>query len=350
MAREPLSLYDYELPQERIAQTPLADRAASRLLVLDRASGEIRHLTFQNILDFTLPGDVWVFNNTRVFPARVFLKKDSGADVELLFLEQVSHESARHPVWSALARPGKRLKPGTELFHPETGNTVCRTLCKKDNGVIHFELLLREPLFDFLNRCGVVPLPPYIKEKVDDPNRYQTIYAQETGSSAAPTAGLHFTPELMERLKQKVETAEVTLHIGMDTFQPISVEDVADHRMHTEFIHVPQFAAEAVCRARAHGRRVVCVGTTSVRTLESWATHCGELKTEPYSARTDLFIHSGYKYKVVDALLTNFHLPRSTLLVMVSALAGRGKVMRAYAEAVEQHYRFFSFGDAMLIL
>lgn len=351
MHREPISLYEYNLPRELIAQTPLPDRAASRMLVLNRNSGEIRHLAFRDILEFVDPGGLWVFNDTRVFPARVFLKKDTGADIEVLFLEP---EPGAPGLWRTLARPGKRLRPGTLLWRENDPAPVCRVAEKRDGGVAIFDWLRTEPVFDFLDRCGVTPLPPYIKERLDDRDRYQTVYAQRTGSAAAPTAGLHFTPEILSALEESAHTERVTLHIGMDTFQPVAVDDLADHRMHTEHIEISESAAAAVCNARDQNRRVTAVGTTAVRALEAWAAHCvkshGELRPIPLSARTDLFIHQGHTFRAVDALLTNFHLPRSTLLVMICAFAGRENVLRAYAEAVERRYRFFSFGDAMLIL
>ena len=353
MAHEPVALYDYDLPAELIAQRPLEDRAASRLLVLHRDTGRVEHHTFKDVLDYVTPGDLWIFNNTRVFPARVFLKKDTGADIELLFLEPVREECGA-VVWSALARPGKRLRPGTLLFLPDADQPVFRVVEKRGQGIVHAALLIKESLFDFLDRHGKTPLPPYIKETLADRDRYQTVYARDHGSSAAPTAGLHFTPALLDALGRQAETADVTLHIGMDTFRPVAVDDVADHTMHTEFIHIPEHTAAAVCRARSEGRRVVAVGTTSVRALESWAGHCeqehGALVPKEHSARTSLFIHRGYVFQATDAVLTNFHLPRSTLLVMISAFAGRDHVLSAYREAVAECYRFFSFGDAMLIV
>ena len=351
---ELLEHYDYDLPERLIAQDPIADRAASRLLVLDRSTGEIQHLHFRDIFEFVRPDDLWVFNDTRVFPARMFAHKDTGARIELLFLERHGDSTPERGIWSALCRPGRRLAPGAELFAPEPDAPFCRIVGKAPDGVFRVELLIREPIFDFLDRHGETPLPPYIKKKLNDRDRYQTVYAQCTGSAAAPTAGFHFTPALRGRLADTAQTARVTLHIGLDTFRPVSAHRISDHVMHTEAVTVPRETAEAVCACKSRGGRVAAVGTTSVRSIESWAgaqlsTH-GELAPAPYQARTDLFIHRGYTFRAVDVLLTNFHLPRSTLLIMICAFAERDNVLRAYHEAVEREYRFYSFGDAMLIV
>ena len=354
--------FDYTLPQELIAQTPIEPRDASRLMVLDRATGAVTHRdSFADITDYVRPGDLLVFNDSRVIPARVhgqFTK--TGGAMELLLLNRVGPG-----VWQCLGQPGRRMRVGTEMVLEGNGASVAanvisvdaeglRTIAVEDEGV--------------LAQVGTVPLPPYIHETLDDPERYQTVYSRELGSAAAPTAGLHFTPELMERLRGlSVELAFVTLHVGLDTFRPVQTEDPAEHTIHTERWEVSGATADAVNRAKAEGRRVVAVGTTSVRVLEtagsaavrggtasdstdSGITRSGTTNTvQAGTGTTGLFILPGYTFKVVDAMLTNFHLPRSTLLMLVSAFASRTAILNAYQEAVRERYRFFSFGDGMFI-
>jgi S-adenosylmethionine:tRNA ribosyltransferase-isomerase len=350
----PLSDFDYPLPPEFIAQEPLEPRDAARLLVLDRAAGTVRHAVFREVGDFLAPGDLLVFNDTRVIPARLFAEKErSGGRVEILLLRRLEPRT-----WEALVG-GKRVRPGTRLIlgehlsgiHPgpdRYGNGVGAEIIRDLGGprrVIRFA----EPISPRLAALGSTPLPPYIHAPLRDPERYQTVYARDPGSAAAPTAGLHFTPELLERLRARgLRSAFVTLHVGLDTFAPITEADAAAHAIHAEWICVPEEAAAAVRRARAEGRRVIAVGTTSARALESAAA--GEGGVSAFEGDTRLYITPGHRFRAVDALITNFHLPHSTLLVMVSAFAGREKILAAYEEAKRERYRFYSFGDAMLIL
>jgi S-adenosylmethionine:tRNA ribosyltransferase-isomerase len=336
--------FDYELPPELIAQTPLERRDASRLLVLERSSGSITHSTVDRLPDFLSPGDLLVANNSRVMAARLMARKvETGGRVELLLLHPLADGS-----WESLAKPAKRLKPGQRLLveGTEYGIEVIRRL---DDGLV--QLRLDDDLVSNLDRVGAVPLPPYIHERLADPNRYQTIYSSRPGSAAAPTAGLHFTPELIARLHDRgVGWAEVTLDIGLDTFRPVTVDDVTDHHMHTETCRMDASTAHAIQRTRDTGGRVLALGTTAARTLET-AGRLWENETPfAFEDATDIFITPGYRWRVVDGLFTNFHLPKSTLLMMVSALAGREHILAAYREAIRERYRFFSFGDAMLIL
>jgi len=344
-------LFDYDLPPELIAQVPLENRERSRLLVIHRDTGEIEHRMFTDIIEYVRPGDLFVANDTRVFPARLFVKKPTGANIELLFLKPVDKEKT---AWNVLARPGRRLREGTSLFHDSLSGPFCRLAEKHENGSWTAEALPR-PLIPFLEKYGVVPLPPYIKESISDPNRYQTIYAEKDGSAAAPTAGLHFTAPLIRRIeKTGASFTKVTLHIGLDTFKPVSAEFIEDHQMHSETYCVTDDAARAVAGSIRGGGRVVAVGTTAVRALESWAA--GRPRHELARALsggegdTNLFIRRRSQFFTTDALLTNFHLPRSTLLILVSAFAGHEIIRRAYEEAIRERYRFYSFGDAMLIL
>ncbi len=343
--------FDYHLPPDRIAQDPLEPRDSSRLLVLNRASGEIRHAVFREIGDFLEEGDLLVFNDTRVLPARLYARKrGTGGRVEILLLRRREERT-----WEALVG-GKRVQTGASLVlagEKESAGAVQAEVAGDLGGSIRL-LRFSQPITPRLAAFGHTPLPPYIHKKLRDPERYQTVYARDPGSAAAPTAGLHFTPELIARLEGRgVRTAFVTLHVGLDTFAPVTEQRVEDHVLHAEWIDVPARAAESVNRARAEGRRVIAVGTTSVRALESAARDAetrGGRELAAFAGDTRLFILPGYRFRAVDAMVTNFHLPRSTLLMMVSAFAGRERILRAYAEAIRLTYRFYSFGDAMLIL
>lgn len=334
----------YDLPKELIAQDPLEDRSSSRLLVLGKEDGSIEHRYFRDILTYLKPGDCLVLNNTRVIPARLYGKKeDTGALIEVLLLTRREDN-----VWETLVKPGKKARIGARISFGEgllTGEVV--DVLEEGNRLIRFTY---QGIFEeILDQLGQMPLPPYITHELKDKNRYQTVYAKYDGSAAAPTAGLHFTPELLEQVKELgVKIAEVTLHVGLGTFRPVKVENVADHHMHSEFYMVSQEAADLINETKALGGRVICVGTTSCRTIESAAAEDGTLKAG--SGWTDIFIYPGYQFKVLDGLITNFHLPESTLMMLVSALAGKEHIMAAYQEAVKERYRFFSFGDAMLIV
>ena len=334
----------FDLPQELIAQDPLEDRASSRLLVLDKKTGEVTHRGFRDILEYLKPGDCLVINDTKVIPARLFgVKEDTGAKIEVLLLKRREHD-----IWETLVKPGKKAKPGTRIVFGEgllTG-TVLETV-DDGNRLIQFSY---EGIFEeILDQLGQMPLPPYITHQLKDKNRYQTVYAKHDGSAAAPTAGLHFTKELLKQVEDMgVKIAHVTLHVGLGTFRPVKVENVQDHHMHSEFYMVEESEAKKVNDTKEAGGRVICVGTTSCRTVESAADENGRLKSG--SGWTDIFIYPGYEFKILDALITNFHLPESTLVMLVSALAGREHVLAAYEEAIKERYRFFSFGDAMLIL
>ncbi len=337
--------FSYELPPELIAQTPIEPRDHSRLLVINRADGSLQHRRFFEIGEFLHPGDLLVFNDSRVIPARLRGRKvGSNGKVELLLLRPMEPR-----LWQALARPGRRLQPGAKLrFDAPTKSYQAEIIKKNEDGTV-LVTLEDEAMIE---ACGQVPLPPYIHERLDDPERYQTVYAREKGSVAAPTAGLHFTQGLLERLRaQGVGMAFVTLHIGLDTFKPVDEEDPREHRLHSEFAILPEETAQKVNETREKGGRVVAVGTTAVRTLESAAKVAGEgQRVAPYSGWTEIMILPGHEFKAVDAIVTNFHLPRSTLLMLMSAFAGKRSTDRAYAEAVKERYRFYSFGDAMAIL
>ena len=334
----------FDLPQELIAQDPLEDRASSRLLVLDKHTGEITHKGFRDILEYLKPGDCLVINDTKVIPARLFgVKEDTGAKIEILLLKRREND-----IWETLVKPGKKAKPGTRIVFGEgllTG-TVLETV-EEGNRLIQFSY---EGIFEeILDQLGQMPLPPYITHQLKDKNRYQTVYAKHEGSAAAPTAGLHFTKELLKQVEDMgVKIAHVTLHVGLGTFRPVKVEHVQDHHMHSEFYVVEESEAKKVNDTKEAGGRVICVGTTSCRTVESAADENGRLKAG--TGWTDIFIYPGYQFKILDGLITNFHLPESTLVMLVSALAGREHILAAYEEAIRERYRFFSFGDAMLIL
>lgn len=333
----------FDLPQELIAQDPLEDRSSSRLLVLDKHIGEISHHVFKDIVDYLKPGDCLVLNNTKVIPARLLGEREgTGAHVEVLLLKRKEAD-----VWETLVKPGKKCKPGTRLsFGDGLLKAEVLETVEEGNRLIRFEY---EGIWEeVLDRLGEMPLPPYITHKLQDKNRYQTVYAKYEGSAAAPTAGLHFTKELLEQIEAKgITIAYVTLHVGLGTFRPVKEENVLEHHMHSEYYQVPESEAEKINAAKKNGGRIICVGTTSCRTVESAADEQGIVHAG--SGNTEIFIYPGYRFKVLDALITNFHLPESTLVMLVSALAGREHVLSAYEEAIRQKYRFFSFGDAMFI-
>lgn len=337
-----LSDFMYDLPEERIAQTPVEPRDHSRLMVLHRDTNQIEHKHFYDVIDYLQPGDALVLNETRVIPARLFGERPSGGACEVLLLKQIAPKK-----WETLVKPGKKLKPGAEVIFGG-GRLRCKVLETTEVGgrIVEFEC---EGTFEAaLDALGEMPLPPYIHEKLEDRERYQTVYARQEGSAAAPTAGLHFTPELLKKIEEKgIEIIPVLLHVGLGTFRPVKVENVEDHEMHSEYFEVTQEAADRINAVRARGGRIVAVGTTSVRTLESAAENGVVL---PKRGETKIFIRPGYQWQMVDALITNFHLPGSTLMMLVSALYDREHIIAAYEEAVRDEYRFFSFGDAMLIL
>ena len=333
----------FDLPEELIAQDPLEDRSSSRLLVLDKETGETSHHIFKEIVDYLNPGDCLVINDTKVIPARLIgAREGTGAKIEVLLLKRKENN-----VWETLVKPGKKARPGTRIVFGEgllVGEVI--DVVEEGNRLIKFEY---EGIFEeILDQLGQMPLPPYITHQLEDKNRYQTVYAKHTGSAAAPTAGLHFTPELLEQVKEMgVNIAHVTLHVGLGTFRPVKVDDVEKHHMHSEFYIVEEDQAKLINDTKKNGGRVIAVGTTSCRTLESATGEDGIVKAT--SGWTEIFIYPGYRFKCIDALITNFHLPESTLLMLVSALAGKEKIMHAYEVAVQERYRFFSFGDAMFI-
>ncbi len=333
----------YDLPEELIAQDPLEDRSSSRLLVLDKHSGQVEHRAFSEITEYLRPGDCLVINNTKVIPARLYGSKEgTEAKIEILLLKRKEND-----IWETLVKPGKKAKPGTKIIFGDgllVGEIVA--IVEEGNRLIQFSY---EGIFEeILDQLGQMPLPPYITHQLKDKNRYQTVYAKYDGSAAAPTAGLHFTPGLLEKIRNLgVNIAEVTLHVGLGTFRPVKETDVLKHHMHSEFFQINEEAAELINRTKEQGGRIISVGTTSTRTLESAADENGHLEAK--SGWTEIFIYPGYQFKVIDGLITNFHLPESTLVMLVSALAGREQVLAAYEEAIKEKYRFFSFGDAMFI-
>ncbi|WP_301401034.1 tRNA preQ1(34) S-adenosylmethionine ribosyltransferase-isomerase QueA [Staphylococcus haemolyticus] len=336
--------FDYDLPESLIAQTPLKDRDQSRLLVLGRNSGNIKHKHFKDVINYLETGDTLVLNDTRVMPARLFgLKEETGAKVEMLMLTRIENND-----WEVLLKPAKRIKVGNKLSFGE-GKIIAECIEELDQGGrimrLHYEGILEERL----NELGEMPLPPYIKERLDDPDRYQTVYAKESGSAAAPTAGLHFTDELLDEIRAKgINIAFITLHVGLGTFRPVSVEDINDHEMHSEYYQMTQETANLLNQTKKEGHRIISVGTTSTRTLETIRRDYNEFVA--VSGWTDIFIYPGFTYKAIDGLITNFHLPKSTLVMLVSAFSSRENILNAYKEAVKLEYRFFSFGDAMLII
>ena len=334
----------YELPEELIAQDPLENRSDSRLMVLDRETGEVSHRIFRDVIDYLNPGDCLVINDTKVIPARLIgSRPETGGKIEVLLLKRMEND-----VWETLVKPGRKMKVGDKVIFGDgllTGEVI--DVVEDGNRLVKFWY---EGIFEeILDQLGQMPLPPYIKHQLKEKERYNTVYAIHDGSAAAPTAGLHFTPELLEAIREKgVEIASVTLHVGLGTFRPVKAEEITDHHMHSEFYQITEETAEKINRTKKNGGRVICVGTTSCRTVESAGSEEGRLKA--CSGWTDIFIYPGYRFKVLDGLITNFHLPESTLVMLVSALAGREHILAAYEEAVREKYRFFSFGDAMLIL
>ncbi len=339
-----VSDFNYELPKELIAQDPLLNRSESRLMVLDKVTGEVTHKHFYDIIEYINEGDCLVINNTKVIPARLYgCKEDTNAAIEILLLKRIDADT-----WECLTKPGKKARVGARISFGDgilVGEII--DIVEEGNRLIRFEY---DGIFEeILDKLGEMPLPPYITHKLQDKNRYQTVYAKYDGSAAAPTAGLHFTPELMEELRDKgIRIAEVTLHVGLGTFRPVKVENVLEHHMHSEYYEINEEACDIINSTKESGGKVIAVGTTSTRTIESAADENGYLT--PKKGNTDIFIYPGYYFKVIDSLITNFHLPESTLIMLVSALAGRENVLAAYEEAVRERYRFFSFGDAMLII
>ncbi len=339
-----VSDFNYELPKELIAQDPLLNRSESRLMVLDKVTGEVTHKHFYDIIEYVNEGDCLVINNTKVIPARLYgSKEDTNATIEILLLKRIDSNT-----WECLTRPGKKARVGARIIFGDgllSGEIV--DVVEEGNRLIRFEY---DGIFEeILDKLGEMPLPPYITHKLKDKSRYQTVYAKYDGSAAAPTAGLHFTPELLKRLRDKgVKIAEVTLHVGLGTFRPVKVENVLEHHMHSEYYEITKEACDIINSTKENGNKVISVGTTSTRTIESAADENGILT--PKKGDTDIFIYPGFDFKVIDSLITNFHLPESTLIMLVSALAGRENVLAAYEEAVRERYRFFSFGDAMLII
>ncbi len=338
-----LSDFNYNLPKELIAQDPLEDRTSSRLMLLDKHSGAVKHEIFSNIIDYLNPGDCLVINDTKVIPARLIgVKADTGAQIEVLLLKRREND-----IWETLVKPGKKARPGCEIIF---GNGLLKAkvldIVLEGNRLIQFHY---EGIFEeILDQLGQMPLPPYITHRLEDRNRYQTVYATHDGSAAAPTAGLHFTMDLLHKIENKgIDIARITLHVGLGTFRPVKEENILEHHMHSEYFHIGQEAADKINHAKQNGGRVISVGTTSCRTLESAADSNGLVRA--VSGDTEIFIYPGYEFKVIDALITNFHLPESTLLMLVSALAGREHILNAYEIAVKEKYRFFSFGDAMFI-
>lgn len=334
--------FDFYLPEKLIAQTPLEKRDSSKLLILDRKTGEIEHKHFLDIVDYLNEGDVLVLNDTKVMPARIIgTKIDTNAVIELLMLKEVDNN-----VWECLAKPAKRVKIGTVVKFSDRLSAECIEI--KEEGIRVFKLIYQGILLEILDELGEMPLPPYIHEKLKDKDRYNTVYAKNIGSAAAPTAGLHFTNELMEKIISKgIKIEYITLHVGLGTFRPVNVEDVTKHKMHSEFYQMTRETADVLNKAKKENKRIISVGTTSTRTLETIMNLYGEFKD--CSGWTDIFIYPGYEFKAITALITNFHLPKSTLIMLISALAGKEKIMKAYKEAIDNEYRFFSFGDSMFI-
>ena len=335
--------FDFDLPEELIAQTPLERRDASKLLVLDKTTGEVSHRHFTDVINYMEKGDTLVLNDTKVMPARLYgVKEETGAVIEVLLLKDEGNN-----IWECLTKPAKRIKEGTIVSFGD-GKLKAKCIEVLDEGIRKFKLEYKGILYEILDELGEMPLPPYIHEKLKDKDRYQTVYAKNVGSAAAPTAGLHFTKDLLEKIKAKgVNIAYITLHVGLGTFRPVNVEDVTKHKMHSEYYVMSAEVADLLNKTKEEGHKIISVGTTSTRTLETIASLYGKFKE--CSGWTDIFIYPGYEFKGIDYLITNFHLPKSTLVMLVSALAGKDNIMKAYNEAIENKYRFFSFGDSMLI-
>ena len=335
--------FDYDLPQELIAQVPLEKRDTSRLMVLDKNTGEVEHKHFTDILDYMEEGDTLVLNDTKVLPARLIgVKEDTGAVIEVLLLKDIEGAT-----WECLTKPAKRVHVGTVISFGD-GKLKAKCVFEGEDGIRKYDLIYDGILLEILDELGTMPLPPYIHEKLEDQTRYNTVYAKNIGSSAAPTAGLHFTKELLEKVKmKKVNIAYVTLHVGLGTFRPVMEDNILEHKMHTEYYEMSKETADILTKTKENHKKIIAVGTTSVRTLETIMTKYGEFKE--CCGNTDIFIYPGYQFKAINYLITNFHLPKSTLIMLISALAGREKVLNAYKIAVEEKYRFFSFGDSMLI-
>lgn len=335
--------FDFELPERLIAQTPIEKRDASRMLILDKNTGEIIHKHFSDIIDYLEAGDTLVLNDTKVMPARLYgVKEETNAVIEVLLLKDLGNNS-----WECLTKPAKRISVGTKVSFGE-GMLISECTRVGEEGIREFKLIYNGILYEILDKLGEMPLPPYIHEKLEDKDRYQTVYAKNIGSAAAPTAGLHFTKELLNKIKDKgINIAYITLHVGLGTFRPVNVEDVTKHKMHSEYYMMSKETAELLKNTKKNNKRIISVGTTSTRTLETIMNLYGEFKE--CSGWTDIFIYPGYKFKAIDALITNFHLPKSTLVMLVSALAGKENIMKAYHSAIENEYRFFSFGDSMFI-
>ena len=334
--------FDYDLPEELIAQTPLKNRDESKLLILDKNTGEIAHSYFKNIIDALEPGDVLVLNDTKVMPARLYgVKTDTNAVIEVLMLKEQGENT-----WTCLTRPAKRVKVGTIIKFSDKLSAECLSI--GEEGIRELKFIYHGVFYEILDELGEMPLPPYIHEKLEDKDRYQTVYAKNIGSAAAPTAGLHFTKELLQKIIDKgIKVEYITLHVGLGTFRPVNVEDISSHKMHSEYYEMTEETAKVLNEAKNNKNRIISVGTTSTRTLETIMNNYGEFKE--CHGWTDIFIYPGYTFKAIDALITNFHLPKSTLVMLVSALAGTDKIMAAYKEAINKKYRFFSFGDAMFI-
>ena len=335
--------FDFDLPKDLIAQTPIKDRDTSRLLVLNKDNGDIKHKHFYDILDYMEKGDTLVLNDTKVLPARLYgLKEETNAAIEILMLKDNGED-----VWECLVKPAKRVKEGTVIKFSDKLKAKCTGVY--ENGIRHFKFIYNGIFYEILDELGEMPLPPYIHEKLKEKDRYQTVYAKNIGSSAAPTAGLHFTKELLTKIKNKgINIVYITLHVGLGTFRPVTVSNVNDHKMHSEFYIMSKETADILNETKKSNHKIISVGTTSTRTLETIVSLYGEFKET--SGFTDIFIYPGYEFKAIDALITNFHLPKSTLVMLVSALAGKDNIMKAYKEAIKEKYRFFSFGDAMLII
>lgn len=336
-----LKEFDYNLPQNLIAQSPLKNRDSSKLMIVNKKTGDIKHETFHNIINYLNKGDTLVINDTKVIPARLIGEKDTGAKIEILLLKEIEEDT-----WECLVKPQKRVKKGTIIHFNKNLSAECIKV--KGEGISEFKMIYKGIFLEILEELGNMPLPPYIKEKLDDKNRYQTVYAKDLGSAAAPTAGLHFTKELLKEIENKgIQITKITLHVGLGTFKPVNETKIEDHKMHSEFYKMTKETADILNKTKKEKRRIICVGTTSVRTLESIYTKYNTFKE--CSGTTNIFIYPPYKFKAVDALITNFHLPKSTLLMLVSAFSTKEIILNAYNEAIKNNYRFFSFGDAMFI-